>query len=150
MQLILLEKVENLGELGDLVNIKPGYARNFLVPSGKAKPATPANLKEFEERRADLERVAAEKFGDADARRKRLDGTKVTIAANASSEGKLFGSVGALEISHALAAMDMTVERREIRMPLGPIRQVGEYEYSVHLHSEVDVNIQVVVVAEEE
>ena len=150
MQLILLEKVDNLGSLGEVVNVKAGYARNFLVPSGKAKIATPDNMKVFEERRAELERFAAEKLGDAEMRRKRLDGAKITIIAKAGTEGKLFGSVGTSEIGDALAAQEMTVEKREIRLPDGPLRMVGEHEVTLHLHSEVDVTITVVVTAEEE
>lgn len=149
MQLILLEKVQNLGALGELVNVKPGYARNFLVPTGKAKLATPKNLEEFEARRAELERLAAEKYGDADARRNRLQGVTVTIAAKAGTEGKLFGSVGTTEIADALNAMDLHVEKREIRMPNGLLRHVGEYTISLHLHTEVDAEVTVVVVGED-
>jgi large subunit ribosomal protein L9 len=149
MNVILLEAVENLGSIGDLVKVKPGYARNFLLPLGKAALATPENMKEIEERRAELERVAAEELAKAKERAKAFDNLEVVITANAGSEGKLFGSVGPIDIVEALAAVQVEVERAEIRMPEGPIQEVGEFPIGVHLHTDVDVEVLVKVVGEE-
>jgi large subunit ribosomal protein L9 len=149
MNVILLEAVENLGSIGDLVKVKPGYARNFLLPQGKAALATPENMKEIEERRAELERVAAEELAKAKERAKAFDNLEVVITANAGSEGKLFGSVGPIDIVEALAAVQVEVERAEIRMPEGPIQEVGEFPIGVHLHTDVDVEVLVKVVGEE-
>ena len=151
MQVILLERVENLGKLGDEVRVKSGYARNFLVPHKKAVYATAANKTVFEARRAELEKVAAEHLSEANARRAQIDGLSISIAVKVSGEGKLFGSVGVSEIAHAIAAKGHTVEKREIRLPpTGPIRVIGEYEIVLHLHSEVDVTVPLKVVAEGE
>lgn len=151
MQVILLDKVDNLGGLGDLVDVKPGYARNFLLPFGKAKAATPENLEAFEARRAELERDAAEKLSAAQARAEKLSELVVTITARAGTEGKLFGSIGTAEIAEAAsAAGDVAVEKKEVRMPEGTLRNVGEYDVELHLHSDVDTTIKVVVEAEEE
>jgi large subunit ribosomal protein L9 len=148
MEVILLEKVDNLGSLGDKVNVRPGYGRNFLIPSGKATAATAANIEAFEARRAELEKHAAEILAAAEARREKLDGMSVTVASKSGDEGKLFGSVGTSDIAHAISATGVEVERSEIRMPEGVFRMVGEYEVSVHLHSDVNATVKVVVVAE--
>lgn len=149
MEVILLTKVENLGNLGDKVKVKPGYGRNYLIPQGKAKPATPANVAEFEARRAELEKAAAEALANAEARKAKLEGVSVTIASKAGTEGKLFGSVGTVDIAEAFTAAGMEVERKEVRMPEGPIRMAGEHEVELHLHSDVNVIVKVNVVAEE-
>ena len=148
MDVILLEKVDNLGGLGDKVKVRSGYGRNFLIPSGKATAATEANIEAFEARRAELERVAAEALAAAEARREKLDGISVTIASKAGDEGKLFGSVGTGDIAQAISDTGVAVERSEIRMPEGAFRMVGEYEVDVHLHSDVNATVKVVVTAE--
>jgi large subunit ribosomal protein L9 len=148
MDVILLEKVDNLGNLGDKVNVRPGYGRNFLIPSGKATAATEENIKAFEARRAGLEKAAAEILAAAEARRDKIEGLSVTIASKSGDEGRLFGSVGTGDIAHAISATGVEVERSEIRMPEGVFRMVGEYEVSVHLHSDVNATVKVVVVAE--
>ena len=150
MEVILLEKVENLGGLGDQVKVKSGYGRNYLIPSGKAAPVTPENVAKFEERRAELEKAAQEKRAGADARCSAVDGKSVTITAKAGTEGKLFGSVGTHEIAEIISSTaGVEVEKSEVRLPNGPIRQVGEYDIEIHLHSEVSATIKVVVVSEE-
>ena len=146
MNVILLETVENLGGIGDLVKVKPGYGRNFLLPQGKAALATDANMKAIEARRAELEKAAAEELAKAKERSKAFAGIELVIQANAGSEGKLFGSVGPVDIVEALAAVQVEVERAEIRMPEGPIQELGEFTIGVHLHPEVDVDITVRVV----
>ena len=148
MEVILLEKVENLGNLGDRVNVKPGYGRNFLIPGGKATPATEEHIKAFEARRAELEKAAAEHLAAAEARRVQLDGLRVSIKAKAGDEGKLFGSVGTSDIAEAVTAVGVTIERHEVRMPQGAFRQIGEYPVDVHLHTDVTTEITVVVEAE--
>ncbi len=148
MEVILLEKVENLGNLGDRVNVKAGYGRNFLIPGGKATPATEEHIKAFEARRAELEKAAAEQLAAAEARREKLDGLRVTIKAKAGEEGKLFGSVGTTDIAEAVTAAGIAIERHEVRMPQGAFRQVGEYPVDVHLHTDVNTEITVVVEAE--
>ncbi len=147
MNVILLDNVENLGSIGDLVKVKPGYGRNFLIPQGKAALATPANIKEIEARRAELEKAAAEELAAAQTRAKAIEGMEVVISANAGSEDKLFGSVGPIDIVAALADVQVEVERSEIRMPEGPIQELGDFEIGVHLHPEVNVDIKVRVVA---
>ncbi len=147
MNVILLESVENLGGIGDLVKVKPGYGRNFLLPQGKAALATPENMKAIEERRAELERAAAEELAKAKERSKAFEGLEVVIKANAGSEGKLFGSVGPIDIAEALAAVQVEVERAEIRMPEGPIHELGDFPVGIHLHSEINAEIIVHVVA---
>ena len=149
MEVILLQKVENLGGLGDKVKVRAGYGRNFLIPQGKAKPATAKNIEEFEKRRAELEKHAAEMLSGAEKRKAELEGKVITINAKAGQEGKLFGSVGTVDISDALTASGVKVERREVRMPQGPIRTAGEHKVEIHLHTDVNVEITVVVVAEE-
>ncbi len=149
MNVILLDKVENLGDIGDLVNVKPGYGRNFLIPSGKAALATQANLKEFESRRAELEKNAAEELAAAKAREELVRGMELVVAANAGTEGKLFGSVGPLDIAEAFAKVGVEVARSEIRMPEGPIHEIGDFVLGLHLHSDVDTEFTVKVVPEE-
>ena len=149
MNVILLENVENLGGIGDLVKVKPGYGRNFLLPQGKAALATDENMKAIEARRAELEKAAAEELAKAKARTKAFEGLEVVIHANAGSEGKLFGSVGPVDIVEALGAVQVEVERSEIRMPEGPIQEIGDFTIGIHLHSEVNVDVLVHVVGEE-
>ena len=148
MQVILLEKIVNLGNLGDLVNVKPGYARNYLVPQGLATVATEENLKAFEARRLELEKASADKLQAAQARASELDGQSVEIAGRASDEGKLFGSVGLIEISEAFAAKGLELNKSEIQLPEGPIKLVGDYEVNVSVHPEVSFTIQVSVIPE--
>jgi large subunit ribosomal protein L9 len=147
MDVILLENVENLGGIGDLVKVKPGYGRNYLLPQGKAALATRENMKQIEARRAELEKAAAEELKKAQKRAQSLNGLEVVVKANAGSEGKLFGSVGPIDIADALTAIQVEVERAEIRMPEGPIGELGEFPIGVHLHTDVDAEIMVRVVA---
>lgn len=147
MNVILLESVENLGGIGDLVKVKPGYGRNFLLPQGKAALATDANMKKIEARRADLEKAAAEDLAKATARAATISEVELVIPANAGSEDKLFGSVGPIDIAEAFAAVQVAVERSEIRMPDGPIHVLGEFQIGVHLHSEVNAEVTVRIVA---
>jgi len=150
MEVILLENIENLGSVGDKVSVKPGFARNYLVPKGKAKMATAENLAEFEARRAELEQAAAEAKDTAEARKAEIETLDVIeITARVGSEGKLFGSIGVADISDAIAALGKTVEKSEIRMPEGPIHELGEYTVGVHLHPDVNAEILVRVVAAE-
>ena len=149
MEVILLEKIDNLGGLGDKVRVRPGYARNYLLPQGKAKFATAENIAEFEARRAELERAAAEALAAAETRRESLDGMVIEMKAKAGSEGKLFGSIGASDIADAVTARGVEVEKREVRLPEGPLRQVGEYAIELHLHAEVNAEIRVIVIGEE-
>ena len=148
MQLILLQKVTNLGNLGDKVNVKPGFGRNFLVPQGKAVPATAANLAEFEARRAEYEAKANDALAAAEARKAKLEGAVVTIHANASTEGKLYGSVGPREIADALTKSGTQVSKSEVVLGEGAFRNVGEYEVVVHLHADVETPVKVVIEAE--
>jgi len=145
MELILLEKILRLGDLGETVNVKPGFGRNYLVPQGKAIPATPENLAEFEKRRAELEKAALAKLGSAEERSTGLVGLEVTLSANASEEGKLYGSIGPREISDAITAMGCEVSKAEVIMGEGPIRLVGEHEVVLHLHADVETRIKVFV-----
>ncbi|PWR00093.1 50S ribosomal protein L9 [Leucothrix pacifica] len=145
MQVILMEKIDNLGSLGEIVNVRAGFARNFLVPRRKAKIATKANIEAFEEIRAELEKVAAEATAAAEAVRAKLDGTEIKLEANAGSEGKLFGSITNHEIAEALQELGFEVERRNVRMPEGPIRNVGEHEVGIHLHTDVDATVKVII-----
>ena len=149
MEVILLQKVDNLGNLGDKVKVRAGYGRNFLIPQGKAKPATAKNIEEFEKRRAELEKLANEQLAEAQSRKAGLEGKAVTINSKAGQEGKLFGSVGTVDIAEALSAAGLKVERKEVRMPQGPIRMAGEHKVEIHLHTDVNVEITVNVVAEE-
>ena len=148
MEVILLEKVENLGNLGDRVNVKPGYGRNFLIPGGKATPATEEHIKAFEERRAELEKAAADSLLTAEGRRDKLTDLSITIQARAGEEGKLFGSVGTADIAEAIVAAGVPVERHEVRLPEGAYRQLGEYTVQIHLHTDVNIDIALIVEAE--
>ena len=149
MQIILMEKVVNLGGLGDVVKVKDGFARNFLIPQGKAKRATTANLKEFETRRADLERKANEQLTDAQDKGAKLEGIKIDIAQKAGVDGRLFGSVTNADIAEALTkSTGIAVKKAEIRMPTGPLKHIGEFPITVQLHSDVLANITVHVVPE--
>ena len=151
MQVILMEKVVNLGGLGDVVKVKDGYARNFLIPHGKAKRATEANLKEFEGRRAELERKANEQLKGAQERGEKLEGQKIEIPAKAGVDGRLFGSVTNADIAEALTkSTGIEVKKADIRMPQGPLKHIGEFPLVVALHSDVLSNITVHVVAEQE
>ena len=149
MNVILLDNVENLGNIGDLVTVKPGFGRNFLLPQGKAALATPANIKAIEARRADLEKAAAEELAAAKKRAAAINGTELVIQANAGSEDKLFGSVGPIDIEKAFEAVQLDVQRSEIRMPEGPIHTLGEFPIGVHLHPQVDAEVVVRVVPED-
>jgi len=148
MDLILLQKVTNLGNLGDKVKVKPGYGRNFLVPQGKAVPATAANVAEFEAKRAEYEAKAKASLDGAEGRKAKLEGASVQIAANASTEGKLFGSVTTRDVAEALTAAGHKVEKSEVVMGEGPIRRTGEFEVTVNLHAEVHTKVKVHVVGE--
>lgn len=148
MQVILLEKVGRLGNLGDQVNVKPGYGRNYLLPLGKAVAATKENIAQFETRRAALEAAAAERRAAAEARAGKLAELVVTIAANAGDEGKLFGSIGTRDIADAITAAGVAVEKSEVRLPNGVIRETGEFQVDVQLHSDVMQAITLRVVAE--
>lgn len=148
MDVILLEKIANLGNLGDKVNVTGGYARNFLLPQGKATAATAANVEAFEARRAELEKQAAEKKAEADARAAKLADLTVTIAANSGDEGKLFGSIGTRDIAEAVSAAGVELDKSEVRLPNGALRSVGEYDVEVHLHTDVEATVKIVVVAE--
>jgi large subunit ribosomal protein L9 len=145
MQLILLQNVTNLGKLGDKVNVKPGYGRNFLVPQGKATPATAANLAEFEAKRAEYEAKAKSQLEGAEGRKAALEGAEVTISANASTEGKLYGSIGPREIAEALTKIGHKVEKSEVVLGEGPLRRTGEHEVLVHLHADVETTVKVIV-----
>ncbi|RBH37052.1 50S ribosomal protein L9, partial [Pseudomonas sp. MWU13-2860] len=146
--IILLEKVANLGQLGDVVNVKNGFARNFLIPQGKAKRATEANLKEFEARRAELEAKQAEILADAKVRAEKLNEAVITIAQNAGVDGRLFGSVTNADVAEAVTAFGVAVKRAEVRLPNGPFKAIGEYDIEIALHHDVVTPIKIVVVAE--
>lgn len=150
MEVILLNKIDKLGNLGDKVSVRPGYGRNYLIPHGFAVAATAENVAEFEQKRAELEAAATDLLTRAQGRKKTLDGQRVEIKARAGEEGKLFGSVGTSDVVDALAAAGLEVERKEVRLPAeGAIRELGEYEVGLHLHSDVDATVTVVVAAEE-
>ena len=148
MELILLQKVTNLGVLGDKVNVKPGYGRNYLVPQGKAVPATAANVAEFEAKRAEYEAKAKAVHDEAEGRAAKLEGASVTITANAATEGKLFGSVGPRDIADAFTAAGLPLEKSEVIMGEGALRNVGEFEIVGKLHADVQTTVKVVVQAE--
>lgn len=148
MEVILLEKIANLGNLGDKVNVKAGYGRNYLIPKGKAAPATAEKIAEFEKRRAELEKNAAEALAAAQTRAEALAKLSVTIAQKAGDEGKLFGSVGTHDIAQAVTEAGVEVQKNEIRLPEGPIRHTGDYDVDLQLHSDVSVSVAVKVVAE--
>ncbi|MEQ9561295.1 MAG: 50S ribosomal protein L9 [Woeseiaceae bacterium] len=149
MNVILLDKVENLGSIGDLVSVKPGYGRNYLLPTGKAALATKENLAEFETRRAELEKRAAEELASARDRANLVQGMELVILANAGTEGKLFGSIGPIDIADAFEKVGVEIARSEIRMPDGPFHELGVFAVGVHFHSDVNVDVTVRVVAEE-
>lgn len=150
MEVILLAKVENLGDIGDRVKVRAGYGRNHLIPAGKAAPATTANVEALEARRAELEREAAEARAVAQGRADRITALGgVNVAAKVAAEDKLFGSIGTVDIVEALAAAGIEVERNEVRLPDGPIRTVGDHEVMLHLHTDVNVDLKVVVTGEE-
>ncbi|MBS0195034.1 MAG: 50S ribosomal protein L9 [Proteobacteria bacterium] len=148
MELILLQKVVNLGGLGDKVKVKPGYGRNFLIPYGKAVPATEKNVAEFEARRAEYEAKASAIHAAAEERKAKLEGAAVTVKANASTEGKLYGSVGPRDIAEAFTAAGFPMTKSEVVMGEGPIRRMGEFDIHVHLHADVHTVVKVTVVAE--
>ena len=145
MELILLEKVLKLGDLGDKVNVKPGYGRNYLVPLGKAVRATPENIAEFEARRDELEKAALKKLGSAEERSTGLADLEVTLSANASEEGKLYGSIGPREIADAVTAMGCEISKAEVILGEGPLRFTGEHEVVLHLHADVETRIKVII-----
>jgi large subunit ribosomal protein L9 len=149
MEVILLQKVANLGNIGDRVKVRSGYGRNFLLPEGKATLATPDNVARFEARRTELERLAREHLTSATDRAEALKEFKLTIRAKAGTEGKLFGSIGTADIAEASTREGFKVERSEVRLPAGPLRMVGEHTVSVHLHADVDVPLHITIVAEE-
>jgi large subunit ribosomal protein L9 len=148
MQIILLEKVVNLGGLGDVVKVRQGYARNFLIPQGKAKRATESAIKDFEARRAELEKAQAEKLSAAQAVGEKLGGQTVQIGAKAGVDGRLFGSVTNFDIAEALGKQGFTVEKAQVRMPQGPLKTLGEHKVAVALHTDVVVELAINVVAE--
>ena len=149
MQIILMDKVVNLGDLGDLVKVKDGYARNFLIPQGKAKRATPAAKQEFESRRAELEKAAADKLAAAQAFAEKIEGTLVTVTRKAGVDGRLFGSVSNNDIAERLKTQGFEVEKSSIRMPMGPLKAVGESTLEVALHTDVVATIKVAVLGEQ-
>jgi large subunit ribosomal protein L9 len=149
MDVILLTKVANLGNIGDRVKVKSGYGRNFLLPKGKATLATPDNVKKFEARRADLEKTAREQFQDAESRAAAFKEFKLQITAKAGTEGKLFGSIGTADIAEATTKAGHKLARAEVRLPTGPLRTVGEHVVALHLHTDIDVQLPVVITAEE-
>jgi large subunit ribosomal protein L9 len=149
MQVILLEKIVNLGQLGDVVKVKEGYARNFLIPQGKARRATDVAIKEFEARRADLEKTQADKLAAAQAIHARLEGAKVQVSAKAGVDGRLFGSITNYDIAEALAKQGFEVNKAQIRMPQGPLKVVGDHTITVALHSDVTADVIVAVVGEQ-
>lgn len=148
MNVILMERVQNLGDLGDQVSVKAGYGRNFLIPKGKAVSANKENVAKFEERRAELEKAATEKLAAAEARKATLEALEITITHQAGDEGKLFGSVGTNDIADAITAAGSEVNRAEVRLSEGSLRQVGEYEISVELHGDVVAMVKLNLVAE--
>ena len=149
MDVILLTKVANLGNIGDRVKVKSGYGRNFLLPKGKATLATPDNVKKFEARRAELEKIAGDQFKDAERRAAALKDFKLEITAKAGTEGKLFGSIGTADIAEACTNAGHKLARAEVRLPNGPLRTVGEHAIVLHLHTDIDVQLPVVITAEE-
>jgi len=149
VEVILLEKIENLGNIGSRVKVKPGYGRNYLLPQGKATLATPENIARFESMRADLERKASDSLTAAQARAQQLAGVRLNLSAKAGSEGKLFGSIGTIDIAEACTRAGVEVDRSEVRLPDGPIRVLGEHHVELHLHSDVNVPLTVIVLPEE-
>ena len=150
MEVILLEKIQNLGNLGDQVKVKAGYGRNYLIPHGKAVSATRANIEKFEARRAELEKNQAEQLEISQVRAEQLKQVSITIARKAGAEGKLFGSVGTADISEAVKQTGVELAKHEVRLPDGPFRITGEFTVDVHLHADVEASIKLIIVAEEE
>ena len=148
MQVILLERIANLGNLGDVVKVKSGFGRNFLIPQGKAKPATKDNIAEVEQRRAELEAVFAAQFAAAQQRAEKLNGFVVTLAAKAGEGGKLFGSIGTRDIAEAATAAGIELTKSEVLLPNGALRNTGEYDIAVRVHADVEATIKLAVVAE--
>jgi large subunit ribosomal protein L9 len=148
MEIILLQKVDNLGDLGDKVLVKNGFGRNFLIPSGKAVPATEANVKVFEARRAELEKEATAKLTAAETRKAKLDGLEISISCKSGEEGRLFGSVGTSDIASAVTEAGQELEKREVLLPNGPFRVTGEYEVDIHLHTDVNATIKLTITPE--
>lgn len=148
MDIILLEKIANLGNLGDKVSVRPGYGRNYLIPKGKAVAATAAKLAEFEQRRADLEKKANEEHAAAEARAAALSELTITIAQKAGEDGRLYGSVGTRDIAEAITAAGVPVQKQEVRLPNGVIRATGDYSVQLQIHSDVDASVALKVVAE--
>jgi large subunit ribosomal protein L9 len=149
MNVILLDKIENLGNIGDMVTVKAGYGRNYLLPMGKAALATKENIAEFESRRTELEKAAAEELAAAKARAQLIQGMELVIPANAGGEGKLFGSIGPIDLASAFEKVGVEVSRSEVRMPDGPIHETGEFVIGVHLHTDVNVEVTLRVVEED-
>jgi len=149
MEIILLQKVQNLGNIGDRVKVKSGYGRNFLLPKGRATLATAENIAKFESRRAELEKTARQELEAAQGRAKSFEGFTLTVTAKAGGEGKLFGSIGTTDIAEGVKKSGRQIERSEVRMPTGPIRLAGEHIVQLHLHSDVTVELPVVIVGEE-
>ncbi len=149
MEVILLQKIENLGALGDKVHVKSGYGRNYLVPTGRAVFATKENLETFEARRAELEKAAAEALAAAEERKAKIEALSISISRKAGDEGKLFGSVGTADIAEAATEAGVAIEKREVRLPEGPFHIIGEFEVVIHLHTDVDAMLKLVVVPEE-
>lgn len=148
MEIILLEKIPNLGSLGDKVNVKPGYGRNFLIPKGKAVMATAEKIEQFEQRRAELEKKAADTLSAAQARAATITALSITITHKAGDEGRLYGSIGTRDIADAVTAAGVVVEKHEVRLPTGPIRHIGEYEIGIQLHGDVVAVLPLIVAAE--
>lgn len=149
MEVILLEKIHNLGELGDKVTVKPGYGRNYLIPQGKAVSATPENVEKFEAQRAELEKAQSEAFEEARARAEKLDNVSITIARKASGEGKLFGSVSTIDIANAVTQTGIELAKQEVILPEGPFRTVGTFDVDLQLHADVTASLTINIEAEE-
>jgi len=150
MEVILLEKIDNLGTIGDRVKVRSGYGRNYLLPKGKATLATPENVAIFEERRAELERKQAEEMATAEGRAARIGALSIKLLAKAGTEGKIFGSIGTIDIAAAATEAGVPVERAEVRLPNGPLKTLGEHEIEIHLSSDVNVNLRIEVIADGE
>jgi len=148
MEVILLEKINKLGDLGDQVNVKAGYGRNYLIPVGKAVSATAENVEKFESRRSELEKAQVDSLSTATARAGKLNATEITLERIAGEEGKLFGSVSGADIAEAVTAAGVELAKNEVRLPEGPLRALGEFEVDVHIHAEIDAKIKVIVIAE--
>jgi large subunit ribosomal protein L9 len=150
MEVILLERIHKLGDLGDKVRVRAGYGRNFLIPQKRAVPATPQNVEKFEAQRAELEKVQMSALASAQARVEAMADTAVTISAKAGAEGKLYGSIGTAEIAAAVSATGNELEKREVRLPDGPLREVGVHNVTIHLHADAETQVTVTIVAEDE